>query len=143
MPEWPNGLDSKSSVRVTVPWVRIPPSPPDYFPNIPMNRRQILRVLGSAAAASPITGLWPRRAHGQSLRHHILGSGPTVVAFDRMPMGYFEALSARYRVVVIDNPAGDNSHAFVDAFTVDRVCADILAVADAVGATCFAWYGFS
>ncbi len=29
VPEWSNGLDSKSSVRVTVPWVRIPPSPPD------------------------------------------------------------------------------------------------------------------
>ena len=28
VPEWPNGLDSKSSVRVIVPWVRIPPSPP-------------------------------------------------------------------------------------------------------------------
>ena len=28
VPEWSNGLDSKSSVRFTVPWVRIPPSPP-------------------------------------------------------------------------------------------------------------------
>ncbi len=113
------------------------------YPNIPMNRRHILRVLGSAAAAGPIAGLVPRRAHGQSLTHHVLGAGPTVVAFDRMPMGYFEALSARYRVVVIDYPAGNNSQAFVDSFTVDRVCADVLAVADAVGATRFAWYGFS
>jgi hypothetical protein len=31
VPEWPNGLDSKSSVRVIVPWVRIPPSPPILF----------------------------------------------------------------------------------------------------------------
>jgi hypothetical protein len=31
VPEWPNGLDSKSSVRVTVPWVRIPPSPPAIY----------------------------------------------------------------------------------------------------------------
>ena len=28
VPEWSNGLDSKSSVRSSVPWVRIPPSPP-------------------------------------------------------------------------------------------------------------------
>ena len=28
VPEWSNGLDSKSRVRATVPWVRIPPSPP-------------------------------------------------------------------------------------------------------------------
>ncbi len=31
VPEWPNGLDSKSSVRVIVPWVRIPPSPPRHL----------------------------------------------------------------------------------------------------------------
>ena len=28
VPEWSNGLDSKSSVQLAVPWVRIPPSPP-------------------------------------------------------------------------------------------------------------------
>ncbi len=28
VPEWSNGPDSKSGVRVSVPWVRIPPSPP-------------------------------------------------------------------------------------------------------------------
>ena len=27
MPEWLNGADSKSVVRLGVPWVRIPPSP--------------------------------------------------------------------------------------------------------------------
>ena len=27
VPEWLNGADSKSVVRVSVPWVRIPPSP--------------------------------------------------------------------------------------------------------------------
>ena len=31
VPEWPNGPDSKSGVRASVPWVRIPPSPPIYF----------------------------------------------------------------------------------------------------------------
>ena len=28
VPEWSNGLDSKSSVGFTLPWVRIPPPPP-------------------------------------------------------------------------------------------------------------------
>jgi hypothetical protein len=28
VPEWPNGLDSKSSEGISPPWVRIPPSPP-------------------------------------------------------------------------------------------------------------------
>ncbi len=28
VPEWPNGPDSKSGVGVSLPWVRIPPSPP-------------------------------------------------------------------------------------------------------------------
>ena len=29
VPEWSNGPDSKSGVRSPVPWVRIPPSPPE------------------------------------------------------------------------------------------------------------------
>ena len=28
VPEWPNGLDSKSREGFSLPWVRIPPSPP-------------------------------------------------------------------------------------------------------------------
>lgn len=43
----------------------------------------------------------------------------------------------------MDYPPRDASKAFIDSFTADRVCADILAVADAVGASRFAWYGFS
>src|SRR6185503_12622056 len=35
VPEWPNGLDSKSSVRAIVPWVRIPPSPPNIQRSCP------------------------------------------------------------------------------------------------------------
>lgn len=110
-----------------------------------MNRRQVLRLLGSAGAVGSISSLLPSRTHGQTVNPYIvLGSGPTVLAFDRMPRGYFESLSQRYRVVVMDYPPRDNpSSTFVDSFTADRVCADILAVADAVGASRFAWYGFS
>jgi hypothetical protein len=34
VPEWSNGTVSKTVVRVTVPWVRIPPSPPVIKPLI-------------------------------------------------------------------------------------------------------------
>lgn len=109
-----------------------------------MNRRQVLRLLGSTGAACSITGLSPDRAHGQKLASYaVLGSGPTVLVFNRMPAGYFEALSSLYRVVVMDYPPMDTSQPFIDSFTADRVCADVLAVADAVGASRFAWYGFS
>jgi pimeloyl-ACP methyl ester carboxylesterase len=57
---------------------------------------------------------------------------------------YLDKLTDRYRVVVMDYPpSGDDAEAVVDVFTPDRVCADILAVADAAGADRFAWYGYS
>ena len=36
VPEWSNGPDSKSGVRVSVPWVRIPPSPPFVTGSVPV-----------------------------------------------------------------------------------------------------------
>jgi dienelactone hydrolase len=108
-----------------------------------MDRRQVLRLLGSASAAGLMGALLPGRIDGQGLGYRVIGSGPPVLAFDRMPTGYFDALSTRYRVVVIDDPSGNTSRGFIDSFTVDRVCAEILAVADAVDARRFAWYGFS
>jgi pimeloyl-ACP methyl ester carboxylesterase len=76
-------------------------------------------------------------------KHTVLGSGPTVLAFNREPKGYFDALAQGYRVVVLDYPPREVSKGFADSFTADRVCADVLAVADAAGAETFAWYGFS
>jgi len=100
--------------------------------------------MASAGAASALGGLAAPRAVGQTTgRYAVLGSGPTVLAFDRPPAGYFEALSTRYRVVAMDYPPGEMSPEASESFTADRVCADILAVADAVGASRFAWYGFS
>ena len=108
-----------------------------------MNRRQVFRLFGSASGAGSIAALLPYRTDGQDLAYRVIGSGPAVLAFDRMPIGYFDALGTRYRVVVIDDPSGNTSQAFIESFTVDRVCAEILAVADAVNARRFAWYGFS
>ena len=73
----------------------------------------------------------------------VRGSGPALIVFDRQPRGYYDQLTDRYRVVVIDNSAIDNSPADIASFTADRVCADILAVADAAGVDRFAWFGFS
>jgi pimeloyl-ACP methyl ester carboxylesterase len=66
-----------------------------------------------------------------------------VLAFNRAPQGYFEALAKDYRVVVIDYPPENPSEAWIDTFTADRVCGDILDIANAVRADRFAWYGFS
>ena len=65
------------------------------------------------------------------------------MAFDRAPQGYFNRLADRYRVIVIEYPPRDEAQAFVDSFTADHVCADILAVANAASADRFAWFGFS
>src|SRR5438477_76570 len=46
-------------------------------------------------------------------------------------------------VIALDYPPADDSQAFADSFTADRVCADILSVADAERAERFAWFGFS
>ena len=58
--------------------------------------------------------------------------------------GYLERLTDRYQVIAMDYPpAGADAVAAVASFDPDRVCADILAVADAAGIDRFAWYGYS
>jgi pimeloyl-ACP methyl ester carboxylesterase len=108
-----------------------------------ITRRAVLRLLG-AGTAGALSAALPTRASAQSMvRHTVLGSGPTLLAFDREPPGYFETLAQRYRVVVLDYPPREISRGLADSFTADRVCADVLAVADAVAADRFAWFGFS
>jgi hypothetical protein len=104
-----------------------------------LNRRQAIRLLTYAPAA-----LLVGRTRAQAVGAYTeLGSGPTVLAFNRQPRGYFDALAEHYHVVVIDYPPPNPSAEFLQSFTADRVCADVLAVADAVGADRFAWFGFS
>src|SRR2546426_5100685 len=49
VPKWLTGPDSKSGVRVTVPWVRIPPSPPSLSPSLewPLGLRRGAAIAGS------------------------------------------------------------------------------------------------
>ncbi len=109
-----------------------------------MNRREVLRFLGSTGIAGTFWGLSSTRASGQTpVRYEAYGSGPAVMALGIPPPGYFDQLTDRYRVVAMDYPPRDSTQAFIDSFTADRVCADILAVADTAGVDRFAWYGFS
>jgi pimeloyl-ACP methyl ester carboxylesterase len=110
-----------------------------------MKRRELLRLLGSAGLTGTLCSLHSTKAESQTLPNYIVeGTGPNVIAFNRIPSGYYKGLTDRYRMIVLDYPPrDDNSQAFADSFTPDRVCRDILAVADAEHADRFAWFGFS
>lgn len=56
--------------------------------------------------------------------------------------GFLDRLTDRYRVLVMDYPSIGKSASIPPAeFTIDRACADMLAVADAAGFKRFAWWG--
>jgi len=58
--------------------------------------------------------------------------------------GYLGRLTDRYSVVVMDYPnIGRSDPIPADELTADRVCADLLRVADAAGFERFAWWGYS
>jgi dienelactone hydrolase len=108
-----------------------------------MQRRDVLRWLGT----SGIAGILPGQVSGQDPAPYVeKGSGPPLIVFDR-GAGYYDGLADRYRVVVMDYPPQSiresQSQTVIDSFTPDRVCADVLAVADKAGADRFAFYGFS
>ena len=104
-----------------------------------VSRREVLRAFAAIGLPYPVS----LSARQDLPRFEILGSGPTVVTFNREPSGYFTKLAERFRVVVIDGNSQPKSQAFIASYTADRVCADILAIADAAGAARFAWFGFS
>ena len=125
-----------------------------------MERRELLRALATAGVAGVVPTLLPRDASGQTpVRYEAYGRGPVlflgspfgVTKNDRIndPLatvrqGYLDRLTDRYRVILMDYPpTGDEARAAVASFDPDRVCADILAVADAAGVDRFAWYGYS
>jgi hypothetical protein len=58
--------------------------------------------------------------------------------------GYLARLTDRYRVLVMDYPNIGRSESIPPSeLTADRVCADLLRVADAAGFGRFAWWGYS
>lgn len=106
-----------------------------------MKRREMLQTLGSASVLGLSSNVLSTQTWAQDVRPFtVRGSGPALIAFDRQPPGYYDKLTDRYRVVVIADPSTDKSFA---SLTADRLCADVLAVADAAGVDRFAWFGFS
>jgi pimeloyl-ACP methyl ester carboxylesterase len=109
-----------------------------------MKRRDMLQAMGSASALGLFSNVLSARTRVQDVQAFtVRGSGPALIAFDRQPQGFYDRLTDRYRVVVIADSAFDNSPANMASLTPDRICADILAVADTVGVDRFAWFGFS
>jgi pimeloyl-ACP methyl ester carboxylesterase len=104
----------------------------------------MLQRLGSASGLGLFSNILSTETWAQDVPPFtVRGSGPALIVFDRQPRGYYDQLTDRYRVVVIADLATDNSPPGIAAFTADRVCADILAIADQAGVERFAWYGFS
>ena len=107
-----------------------------------MKRREMLRTLGCARVLG-LGQTWAQPARKGVRPFTVRGSGPALIVFDREPAGFYDQLTDRYRVVVIDNSAFDKDPANIAVRTADRECADILAVADVAGVDRFAWFGFS
>jgi pimeloyl-ACP methyl ester carboxylesterase len=109
-----------------------------------MKRREMLHMLGSASAVGVLSNVLSTQIWAQDVRPFtVRGSGPALIVFDRQPRGFYDQLTDRYRVIVITDPAIDNSQTNIASLTADRLCADILAVADAARVDRFAWFGFS
>ena len=92
-----------------------------------------MRSLGTAWLAGALPA-WVR-AQRPVPSFSIAGSGPTILTYGREP-SFFAPLTSRYRVVRL-------SYDIDDVSTPDEVCADLLAAADAAGASRFVWYGYS
>jgi dienelactone hydrolase len=104
-----------------------------------MDRRSLIRTGLHVAAASTLpfaltAGALPRFTSE--------GRGPALLGLERQP-GFFDQLANRYRIVSIEDPPVSPIAAVNATFTAERVCSDILATADAVGAEHFAWFGYS
>jgi pimeloyl-ACP methyl ester carboxylesterase len=111
-----------------------------------MNRRNALHSIGWASLAAAASGCEsPLRAQS-NLRYEVHGSGPYLIAAatleDEIRTRFVQGLSERFSAVVIGSPV-NTAAALADVFTADWACAEILRVADAVGADRFAYYGYS
>ena len=125
-----------------------------------MERRELLRLLTSLGAGTAVSNLVPTESAGQApVRYESHGRGPALILgspitasksgrgddpIAAIRQGYLDRFTDRYQVIVMDYPpTGAEAAAAVTSFVPDRVCADVLAVANAAGVERFAWYGYS
>jgi pimeloyl-ACP methyl ester carboxylesterase len=90
---------------------------------------------------------------GTRIAYDVTGTGPALMLLHGgmqtrrvwHELGYVERLCARFTVITVDLRGNGESDANAreDAFRIDRLCEDLLAVADAAGASHFAMWGFS
>ncbi len=63
---------------------------------------------------------------------------------EQVKQGYLDRLTDRFEVLCIDYPSiGQSGDIPVEDFTADRICRDLLSVADAAGFDRFAYWGYS
>jgi pimeloyl-ACP methyl ester carboxylesterase len=90
---------------------------------------------------------------GTRIAYDVTGTGPALMLLHGgmqtrrvwHDLGYVDRLRPRFSVVTVDLRGNGESDAAVreDAYRIDRLCEDLLAVADAAGASRFAMWGFS
>jgi pimeloyl-ACP methyl ester carboxylesterase len=113
-----------------------------------MQRRRLLQLMSSGIVGF-VPGLRDAEIQARDpISYAVAGSGPTLLAFESdRRIVEDRGLTDRYRVVMIDYPPPAlleaQEPAIVQSFTPDRMCADVLSVADALGAERFAFYGYS
>lgn len=111
-----------------------------------LNRRNALESIGWASIAAAVPGCTSLQPSRTSLRYEVYGSGPWLIAGATLPdevrTRFVEELFDEYSVVIVE-PPNDTVANLADVFTADRACAEILNIADTVGANRFAYYGYS
>ena len=97
----------------------------------------------------PATGVF-YAVHGQGrplmIGLPLMASFSAVFGDDLQPVldGYLDRLTDRYRVLLVDYPSiGGSRDIAPEQLSADRVCADLLGVADAAGFERFAYWGYS
>lgn len=112
-----------------------------------VNRRSALQSIGWVGVAAAMPGCDSTPRARSVFPYQVYGSGPCLFLGATLPddvrAPFIEGLLERYRVVAFQMPTGEARANVQDVFTAERACAEVLSVAEAVGADRFAYYGYS
>lgn len=129
-------------------------------PALPPTASSVFAAQEAAATQKPVEAPKPpapkvvtvKAADGTKIMVDVIGTGPALMLLSGggqtrkswAERGYVEKLRTRYTVIAVDRRGtGDSDKpASADAYALDTVLADLLAVADAVGAKRFHVWGF-